>query len=72
MNSKEEVTEKLVINKNWCKGCGICVNFCPTNTLALKDGKVEIVDLEKCIECGLCELRCPDYAIYLRGKKNEK
>ncbi|MCK9216757.1 MAG: 4Fe-4S binding protein [Firmicutes bacterium] len=72
MSNKEEVTEKLVINKEWCKGCGICVSFCPKNVLTLKDGKVDIADIEKCIECGQCELRCPDYAIYLRGKKNEK
>ena len=50
-----------------CKGC-ICVAFCPTNTLEMKEGKVEIVDMDACIECGLCELRCPDFAIYL-GKK---
>lgn len=72
MYNNEIVTEKLVINKNWCKGCGICVNFCPRKVLILENEKVEIVDIDKCIECGQCELRCPDYAIYLRGKKNEK
>ena len=71
MNNNEIVTEKLVINKNWCKGCGICVNFCPKKVLNLENEKVEIVDVDKCIECGQCELRCPDYAIYLMGKKNE-
>ena len=72
VSSNEEVTEKLVINKNWCKGCGICVKFCPKQVLTLKNEKVEIVDIDRCIQCGQCELRCPDYAIYLRGKKNEK
>ncbi|EPZ62208.1 4Fe-4S binding domain protein [[Clostridium] sordellii ATCC 9714] len=20
---------KLILNTNWCKGCGICVEYCP-------------------------------------------
>ena len=55
----------LVINPKWCKGCGICVAFCPKNVLAIEHEKVHIADEEECIKCGLCELRCPDYAIYI-------
>ena len=32
----------LYVEKELCKGCGICVAFCPKNVLAIKDGKVEI------------------------------
>lgn len=63
--SKEK---SLTVVKEWCKGCGICVAFCPKSVLILKDGKVEINDLDSCIQCGQCELRCPDFAIYLGGK----
>jgi len=66
--SKEK---KLQINIKWCKGCGICVKFCPKKVLEIKDNKVHIVDEEKCIKCGLCELRCPDYAIFLGGNHDE-
>ena len=62
----------LNIKKDWCKGCGICVEFCPKNVLTLKDDKIEIIDIEKCIKCGLCELRCPDFAIYLGGVKDNE
>lgn len=63
------VKEKsLIVDKEWCKGCNICVVFCPKNVLELVDGKVNIKNLEACIQCGQCELRCPDYAIYLGGK----
>ncbi|MCP4180755.1 MAG: 4Fe-4S dicluster domain-containing protein [bacterium] len=66
---KKQVKE-IVIDKEWCKGCGICIHFCPKNTLQLtKDSKAEVVDLESCIGCRLCELRCPDFAIEVKFKK---
>ena len=57
--------KELVINLDWCKGCGICAAFCPKGVLVVKD-KVRIVDQSKCIFCGQCEQRCPDYAIYIK------
>ncbi|MBO4666734.1 MAG: 4Fe-4S binding protein [Bacilli bacterium] len=58
------MNKKLVINLDWCKGCGICAAFCPKGVLVVKD-KVKIAEPEKCILCGQCEQRCPDYAIYI-------
>jgi 2-oxoglutarate ferredoxin oxidoreductase subunit delta len=56
----------LKIHLNRCKGCGICVAFCPKQVLAVSEvEKVEIIDESKCIKCGQCELRCPDYAIFV-------
>lgn len=57
--------KRVVTNKDWCKGCGICVEFCPKNVLELKNGIINIARPEDCIKCGMCELRCPDYAIFL-------
>ena len=57
---------KLVTKR--CKGCGICVNFCPKKVLEVTEvGKCAIIkDKEKdCIKCGQCEMRCPDYAIFV-------
>lgn len=52
------------INRDWCKGCGICVQFCPRQVLELdKQDKVVAMRPEECICCTLCEIRCPDLAI---------
>ena len=54
----------IEINRDWCKGCQICVAFCPEKVLELDDDEKAIVICpEKCTDCGLCELRCPDMAI---------
>jgi 2-oxoglutarate ferredoxin oxidoreductase subunit delta len=54
-----------------CKGCGYCVEFCPTDVLALASGfntkgyhPPEIVRPEACSGCDLCGMYCPDFAIY--------
>ncbi|HAG44536.1 MAG TPA: ferredoxin [Clostridium sp.] len=61
----------LYINKNFCKGCGLCVDFCPKKVLIKSLGKAEIAQEEHCIKCGICENICPDFAIHLRSDKDE-
>ena len=63
------LVKELVINKSWCKSCGICVEFCPKKVLELVEESVVLKDKSNCILCGLCELRCPDYAIYVEEIK---
>jgi len=77
---KQEVAERKVsekkppvvieIDRQFCKGCVICVDVCPKNVLAMADapdkweGQVAIVvNLEACTRCMLCEVHCPDFAI---------
>jgi len=75
--AKEKLRE-IVINRDWCKGCGICIHFCPTKVLEL-DAKEKSVAVrpEDCICCRMCELRCPDLAIEVitdqdEGENNEQ
>lgn len=54
----------------YCKGCGICVEFCPKKVLELDElGKIKVANPDDCVACGQCELRCPDYAIYVIADK---
>lgn len=56
----------LKIHTNRCKGCGICVEFCPKKVLAVNQlEKVEAVKEKDCIMCRQCEMRCPDFAIFV-------
>ena len=60
----------VVVDKEKCKGCNLCVVACPTKTLALAkevNGKgynySEMVNPEACIGCASCALVCPDSVI---------
>lgn len=71
MDKKKE-ERKIDIYKAWCKGCGICVAFCPTGALAKDEaGFPYVKDIEKCINCGWCEIRCPDFAITVEKKASK-
>jgi 2-oxoglutarate ferredoxin oxidoreductase subunit delta len=61
---------RLVIDRNRCKGCTYCVDFCPTDVLAMSQETnakgyyiPEVVKEDECTACGLCEAICPDFAI---------
>lgn len=57
---------RFTVLRRFCKGCRICVEFCPTQTLDLDERfKITLAHPEKCIGCRMCELRCPDAAIFV-------
>ena len=65
--------KELQINREWCKGCGICVAFCPKQVLEMDHfDKAVVVRKEDCIACQLCELRCPDLAITMLKEGSDK
>lgn len=67
--SKRKGQSTVRIYPDWCKGCGICVAFCPVKVFELQmDGKSHVVREEECINCGFCELHCPDFAVSVTPK----
>lgn len=46
-----------------CDGCGVCIESCPFDVLALKDEKAIIVKPELCRNCEVCVKICPNKAI---------
>jgi 2-oxoglutarate ferredoxin oxidoreductase subunit delta len=64
---------KVEIDKDKCKGCSYCTEFCPRDALAMtqeinaKGYTLPVVqDESKCLACGLCEVICPEFAIKVR------
>ena len=65
------------IFEDWCKACGICIAFCPTEVFEKgEDGRPLIKNADACTGCRFCEFHCPDFAISIherypdRRKKN--
>ena len=55
----QEQTRIIAIDKQKCKGCDSCKQFCPTQAIDGKYGSAHRIDSEKCIFCGQCLVNCP-------------
>ncbi|MFC2156657.1 ferredoxin family protein [Acidobacteriota bacterium] len=67
------------IEKNRCKGCAFCVEFCPKDVLELSEEfnvkgyhPPYIKEEDDCCYCQLCETICPEFAIFVTLKKEEE
>jgi 2-oxoglutarate ferredoxin oxidoreductase subunit delta len=72
--------EKLVrpaqvhIIESRCKGCGLCVAFCPRGVLKMSEKFNQkgyhppyVEDSSACVGCNFCEEVCPEFAIFSIG-----
>lgn len=61
---------KFKIDKERCKGCGLCVHVCPKHLLKLADEVTAkgyhictMADVGSCVACASCAIMCPDSCI---------
>jgi len=66
----------VVIDRERCKGCGLCIAFCPEDVLAYSAeynpsgyNIVYMKEPERCIGCAFCAQTCPDIAIEVYQEK---
>ncbi|MCX5991672.1 MAG: ferredoxin family protein [Chloroflexi bacterium] len=60
----------IEINQELCKGCQVCIAFCPKGAIALSDRltasgyvPVSFNDGSECTGCAICAIVCPEVAI---------
>jgi 2-oxoglutarate ferredoxin oxidoreductase subunit delta len=61
---------RIEINQELCKGCELCISFCPKKLISLSDtlnaaGYLPSVfnDAGECTGCATCAVVCPEVAI---------
>lgn len=64
---------QILIDRDLCKGCELCIHACPQKILALgRDINAKgyffarVAEGMRCIGCRLCCITCPDVAIQMR------
>jgi 2-oxoglutarate ferredoxin oxidoreductase subunit delta len=62
---------QITVDSYFCKGCGLCVDFCPQTIMALNMEEISskgyhpayCTDQAACTGCLACAMMCPDVAI---------
>ena len=62
---------RISVDDSFCKGCGLCVDACPEQIMALDHDKITAkgyhpayrTDPDACTGCMSCAVMCPDVAI---------
>jgi len=74
----EEIKGEVHINREHCKGCGYCVEYCPRDVLVMSEEfnakgyhPPVVVKPDFCCYCKHCEAVCPEFAIFVTEKEEE-
>ena len=61
-------TRKPVMDAAKCTKCGICLMYCPVNSIVQEHGAFRI-DYDYCKGCGICAAECKHDAISMESEK---
>ncbi len=68
----EKRVKAIHIDQKLCKGCELCIHFCPHNVLEKSKKPNEQgyytpipVNIKNCKACKSCEMLCPELAIFV-------
>jgi 2-oxoglutarate ferredoxin oxidoreductase subunit delta len=76
-----EIVTKVIIDREICKGCGLCAEVCPHTLIYIALDEINakgyqpavFVDPEgNCTSCALCATVCPDIAITVYAEEKQK
>ncbi len=62
---------RIIVDGRYCKGCGLCLDVCPSTCIVLDPGTITdkgyhpamLTDESLCTGCANCAVMCPDVAI---------
>jgi len=61
----------IIVKKDKCTGCKLCVKSCPVAAITIADKKA-VIDLDKCTLCGACVSACKFEAIAIEKAASAK
>ena len=71
-NGVESARTVAFINENWCIGCTLCIEVCPTDAIAGSNKVMHTVIEPHCTGCELCIPVCPVDCIELENVTGER
>ncbi len=78
MNAKRNIIQEIIIDRNACKGCHLCIDQCSKEVLEMSQNRnangylmPTVARIDDCSACMMCEMICPDLAITVKGVQNE-
>jgi len=72
---------QILVIESRCKGCGLCIEFCPQDVLGMSEAFNRkgyhppfVANGSACVGCGFCEEVCPEFAIFCQEdvQQNER
>lgn len=70
---------EVVVQRERCKGCSFCTEYCPQDVLALSTEFNEhgyhfpvAIKPDLCLDCKLCQNICPEFAIFVLSSDGGK